>query len=122
MDTDNRFCPFMRRFWGRIAIAVVLGAGLVALLPAQAADEPAFDEIVHLTCIEAWQASNQNVDAFVVMINVLAKHSLAARGLTFPDTLEAGERMGRMIDAGCRAAPENVLYNEVDKAVRAIAK
>ena len=95
--------------WGQIAIALVWAARLVSPLPAQATDEPSFDEIVHLTCIEAWEASSQNVDALVVMINVLAKHSLAARGLTFPDTREAGERMGRMIDAGCRAAPENVL-------------
>jgi hypothetical protein len=102
-------------------IAVV--AGFLALGTAfsgAAAEKYSFDQIVHMSCVEAWAAADAKTANVVKMIEILADHTLAARQLSFPDTEEAGRQLGDYIEARCEENPHDLLYNEVDKGVRQV--
>jgi hypothetical protein len=100
--------------------AVVGCLTLGAAFSGPAAENYRFDEIVHMSCVEAWAAAEAKTPNVIKMIEVLAEHTLAARQLSFPDTEEAGRQLGDYIEAGCDNNPHNLLYNEVDKGIRQV--
>jgi hypothetical protein len=100
-------------FWIGLVIALPFGVGV-------AAEGYRFDRIVHMSCVEAWQHSGENTQNVVAMIEVLAEHSLSVRQIAFPDTEDAGRRLGDLIEKGCDESPHNLLYNEVDKGIRLV--
>ncbi len=79
-----------------------------------------FEDIVHLSCDEAWAVAGEQDENAIAMVIVLADHSLAARQMQFPDTRQAGDDLGDYVVAECNKNPENLLYNEVDKGLRKV--
>jgi hypothetical protein len=57
----------------------------------------------------------------MLAIVTLAKISMANRGLTLPNTREAGADAGRGIAEECKADPDALLFAIVDKQVRRVA-
>ena len=101
----------------------VVVTGLLLVLSQAVLSAPAeyrFEEIVHMSCDEAWAAANEKDENAIAMIIVLADHSLATRQMSFPDTQQAGDDLGDYIVAECNKHPENLLYNEVDKGLRKV--
>lgn len=79
-------------------------------------------ELMASTVHEAWLKSGRNEDKFFDMVKQLAEISASKRGLTLPDTEEAGRKMGMLIKTGARRDPDQSLYAVVDAAVKATAK
>ena len=75
------------------------------------------DQLVTSTVHEAWVMSGRNEDQFFDMVKELAAMSAQKRGLTLPETAEAGEKTGAMIKKEARKDPGQLLYAVVDKAV-----
>ncbi len=75
------------------------------------------DQLVTSTVHEAWLMSGRNEDQFFDMVKELAAMSAQKRGLTLPETAEAGEKTGAMIKKEARKDPGQLLYAVVDRAV-----
>ena len=75
------------------------------------------DQLVMSTVHEAWVMSGRNEDKFFDMVKELAAMSAQKRGLTLPETAEAGERAGAMIKREARKDPDQLLYAVVDSAI-----
>jgi hypothetical protein len=78
------------------------------------------DQIIPATVHEAWELSGKNEDAFFDIVQQLAEYSAQNRGLTLPDTVAAGKRMGLMIKNKTKADHDQLLYVIVDETVRAV--
>ena len=100
--------------WGAIAALAVF------LMAAPAVAETyEFDELVFLSCEEAWAKSGESTDQVVEMIRVLTEFSLQKRELAVPeDREELSAQFGELIKAFCTVQPDDLLYNAVDKALR----
>ena len=83
---------------------------------------PPLDQIVTKTVHEAWVASGRNEDKWFGMVEQLAELSAQNRGVTLPDTREAGSRFGESIKKEARKDPDQLLYAVVDRAVRRVGK
>jgi hypothetical protein len=83
---------------------------------------PPLDQIVTKTVHEAWVASGRNEDKWFGMVEQLAELSAQNRGVTLPDTREAGSRFGEWIKKEARKDPDQLLYAVVDRAVRHVGK
>jgi hypothetical protein len=82
----------------------------------------AFEDIVYLTCAEAWEHAGQDVDAAVEMITVLAEFSLEKRGLAVvEDDPEVDEQFGTLIRSACTLDPDALLFAVVDRSIRRLA-
>ena len=99
----------------RIAAAAL---ALSCAAPAQAGTKYAFEEIVYLTCAEAWELSGKDIDESFEIIRVLARFSLEKRQLAIPDDEKVGEAFGTLVKASCTVDPDDLLFNAVDKAIR----
>jgi hypothetical protein len=80
------------------------------------------DQIVTSTVHEAWVASGRNEDKFFAMVKQLAELSAQKRGITLPETQEAGAKAGEWIKKEARRDPDQLLYVVVDRAVRYVGK
>lgn len=80
------------------------------------------DQLVTKTVHEAWVASGRNEDKFFAMVQQLANLSAQNRGITLPDTQEAGVKFGDWIKKQARKDPDQLLYAVVDRAVRYVGK
>jgi hypothetical protein len=69
---------------------------------------------------EAWELSGKNEKAFFQMVTQLATISAQKRGITLPESEEAGKRFGEMIKKLAKADTDQLLYVVVDKAVQKI--
>lgn len=69
---------------------------------------------------DAWVMSGRNEATFFKMVTQLAEISAQKRGVTLPDTEQAGERFGQLIKTNAKADPDQLLYAVVDKAVQQI--
>jgi type IV secretory pathway VirJ component len=109
-----------------MATALCAPATLLAQPAAQATSttEAALplDQLVTKTVHEAWVASGRNEDKFFAMVQQLASLSAQNRGITLPDTQEAGQRFGNWIKMQARKDPDQLLYAVVDSAVRYVGK
>jgi hypothetical protein len=112
----------------------ILGATLLALSGPALAQEGGqeagqdagegmtFEDLVYLTCEEAWEWSGEDVDTTVRMIEVLAQFSLEKRGLqVVEDDPDLDEQFGTMIRGGCELDPDALLFAIVDRAIRRLA-
>jgi hypothetical protein len=90
------------------------GAGDTATLP--------IDQLVTKTVHEAWIASGRNEDKWFAMVQQLAALSAQNRGITLPDTQEAGSKFGDWIKKESRKDPDQLLYAVVDHAVQYVGK
>ena len=86
------------------------------------ATAPPLDQIVTKTVHEAWVASGRDEDKWLGMVEQLAELSAQNRGVTLPDTREAGSRFGESIKKEARKDPDQLLYAVVDRAVRRVGK
>ena len=97
----------------------VRDAGAVSLggAPTGAAHSWTREQLVTSTVHEAWLLSGRNEDQFFDMVKELAAMSAEKRGLTLPETPEAGAKAGAMIKRKARKDPDQLLYAVVDRAV-----
>ena len=98
-------------------------AGLLALGTASgaamAAEPPAFEEVVYLSCAEVAEQAGDDEEQIVAIIRVLAGFSLEQRGLAVPEGRDdLGLQFGELIKAFCTAEPEGLLYNAVHPAMQ----
>ncbi|GAC1360154.1 MAG: hypothetical protein NVSMB3_07980 [Acidobacteriaceae bacterium] len=75
------------------------------------------EQLVTSTVHQAWVLSGRNEDQFFDMVKELAAMSAQKRGLTLPETAEAGAKAGAMIKRLARKDPDQLLYAVVDTAV-----
>ena len=80
------------------------------------------EQLVTKTVHEAWLASGRNEDKWFAMVQQLAALSAQNRGITLPDTQEAGSKFGEWIKKESRKDPDQLLYAVVDHAVRYVGK
>ena len=80
------------------------------------------EEVLPLTCVQAWVASGKNYPEMLAVVKTLARVSLANRDLTFPNSREAGLDAGRGIAEDCKADPNALLFAVVDHHVRRVAE
>ena len=69
---------------------------------------------------DAWVMSGKNEQTFFEMVSQLAQISAQKRGLTLPDSEEAGKRFGLLIKTMAKADHDQLLYVVVDKAVQQV--
>ena len=117
----------------QVAAGVVI-AGVISIVPAraQAGQQPGQsisaptdgathtwtqEQLVTSTVHEAWVLSGRNEDQFFEMVKELSAMSAQKRGLTLPETQEAGVKAGNWIKKESRRDPDQLLYAVVDKAV-----
>jgi hypothetical protein len=115
----------------RVGLFFVVAFLLSATVPDVGAQRPAPrhaggstlkpEQALPLTCVQAWVASGKRYPEMLAIVTTLAKISMANRGLTFPNTREAGVDAGRGIAEECKADPDALLFAIVDKQVRRIA-
>lgn len=67
---------------------------------------------------EAWALGGKTEDGFFEIVKVLAELSAQKRGLTLPDTKEAGMKAGNWIKREAKKDPDQLLYVIVDHAVQ----
>jgi len=94
--------------------SITNNAGNAAAIP--------LDQLVTKTVHEAWVDSGRNEDKFFAMVQELAELSARNRGVTLPDTQEAGVKFGEGIKNRARRDPDQLLYAVVDYAVHSIGK
>ena len=75
------------------------------------------DQLLTSTVHEAWVMSGRNEDQFFEMVKELAAMSAQKRGVTLPETQEAGAKAGAWIKKEAKRDPDQLLYAVVDKAV-----
>lgn len=80
------------------------------------------DQLVTKTVHQAWVDSGRNEDKFFAMVQELAELSAKNRGVSLPDTHEAGVKFGDWIKKQSRKDPDQLLYAVVDYAVKHVAK
>jgi hypothetical protein len=80
------------------------------------------DQLVTKTVHEAWVASGRNEDKFLAMVQQLMELSASKRGITLPETEEAGTKAGNWIKKEARKDPDQLLYVVVDHSVRYVGR
>ncbi|HVJ05588.1 MAG TPA: hypothetical protein VM578_07935 [Candidatus Saccharimonadales bacterium] len=75
------------------------------------------EQLITATVHDAWLLSGKDEATFFEMVATLADISAKNRGITLPDTKEAGEKMGEYIKTTAKADTDQLLYAVVDKAV-----
>lgn len=80
------------------------------------------EELMPMTCAQAWAAAGKQYPAMYDIVATLATVSLTNRDLTFPNTKEAGIDAGTGIAKDCEADPQGLLFGIVDRHVRRVAQ
>ncbi len=75
------------------------------------------EQLITATVHDAWLLSGKDEATFFEMVAALADISAKNRGITLPDSKEAGEKMGEYIKTTAKADTDQLLYAVVDKAV-----
>lgn len=76
------------------------------------------EQLVTMTVAEAWEYSGRDYTVFTAMVRDAADLSMQKRGVTIPDSIEAGSELGRMIRQRAEADPDQLLYVVVDSSIR----
>lgn len=79
------------------------------------------DQLITASVHDAWLLSGKNEQVFFEMVTQLAQISAQKRGLTLPDSEEAGKRFGQLVKDMAKADHDQLLYVVVDKAVQQTA-
>jgi hypothetical protein len=80
------------------------------------------EQILTCTVSDCWQLAGKNEATFFDIVQQLTQISAQTRGITLPDTAEAGKRAGEYIKAKAKADHGQLLYAIVDGSVRWIGK
>jgi hypothetical protein len=80
------------------------------------------EQILTCTVSDCWQLAGKNETTFFDIIQQLTEISAQARGITLPDSAEAGRRAGEYIKAKAKADRGQLLYAVVDGSVRWVGK
>jgi hypothetical protein len=129
------FMTFMRRT-SRLVVCLAFAAATLTATAQQAASPvtitPSADSIAPhswtteqiLTCTvsDCWQLAGKNETTFFDIIQQLSEISAQTRGLTLPDSAEAGKRTGEYIKAKAHTDHGQLLYAIVDAAIRKVGK
>lgn len=105
--------------------SILVSGSLLAYSAAEAAPKAprySFQKVAHLSCKEAWQQADKSVDKAFAMIETMTLYLLKQRQLQFPDSAEAGEQFGKVIDQRCRADPDQLMLSAVDAALREVLR
>ncbi len=78
------------------------------------------DQLMTASVHDAWLMSGRNEQKFFEMATELAQLSAQKRGLTLPDSAEAGKRFGELVKEAAKADHDQLLYVVVDKAVQQV--
>jgi hypothetical protein len=79
---------------------------------------PPIDQLVTMTCRQAWHAGGKTQAGFFAIVQELTELSSKNRGVTIPDDKAAGERAGQWIRTQALKDPDQLLYAVVDHAVQ----
>jgi hypothetical protein len=117
----------------KIALSLTLAASTLAATaqqPSAATITPSADstaahnwtteQILTCTVSDCWQLAGKNEATFFDIVQQLAGISAQTRGLTLPDSAEAGKRTGEFIKAKAKADHGQLLYAIVDASVRKV--
>ena len=124
------------RLLNRIALGITLAAATLAgnaqqpkspVTTTPSADSTAphnwtTEQILTCTVSDCWQLAGKNEATFFDIVQQLTQISAQTRGITLPDTAEAGKRAGEYIKAKAKADHGQLLYAIVDGSVRWIGK
>jgi hypothetical protein len=108
-----------------LAVSLAAPASLIAA-PAQSAPADAtahtwtIDQVVTDTVSDAWHQGGETEEGFFAIVKTMAQFAAEKRGLTLPETREAGRRAGQYIKQQARLDHQQLLYPIVDKAVRMV--
>ncbi|WP_158942290.1 hypothetical protein [Granulicella sp. S190] len=78
------------------------------------------EQILTCTVSDCWQLAGKNEATFFDIVQQLAGISAQTRGLTLPESAEAGKRAGEYIKAKAKADHGQLLYAIVDASVRKV--
>lgn len=78
------------------------------------------EQAISCSVAEAWDLGGKTEEGFVEILKALASLSAQKRGLTLPESKEAGTRAGQLIHKMAKADPDQLLYVIVDKAVQQV--
>lgn len=78
------------------------------------------EQLITSSVHDAWVMSGENEQVFFEMVTQLAQLSAQKRGLTLPDSEEAGKRFGELVKEMAKADHDQLLYVVVDKAVQQV--
>jgi hypothetical protein len=78
------------------------------------------EQILTCTVAECWQLAGKSEDGFFDIVQQLAAISAQHRGLTLPESAEAGKRAGAYIKMRAKADHDQLLYAIVDASVRKV--
>jgi hypothetical protein len=109
-----------------LALLAVLAGGARAQADAQEASaQPAarpaelpVEDVIVMTCRDAWLESGKSSKNFAGILAQLALISLDNRSLELAYTREMGQTLGQEIRSTCEGDPEALLYAVVDGVVR----
>ncbi len=76
------------------------------------------EQIVTSSVREAWALGGKTEDGFFQIVQALTELSAQKRGVTLPDTQEAGTKAGNWIKKEAKRDPDQLLYVVVDRAVQ----
>jgi hypothetical protein len=67
---------------------------------------------------EAWAMGGKTEEGFFEIVKTLTEISAEKRGITLPDTQDAGKKAGNWIKKQAKKDPDQLLYVIVDRAVQ----
>ncbi len=102
------------------AVLAQQGSGTSGSTGTDASPMP-LDQLLPMTVHEAWVSSGRDEDKFYAMVKQLAELSAQKRGVTLPDTTQAGQRAGAEFKTLARKDPDQLLYVVVDTMVQHVA-
>src|SRR5579862_1698026 len=78
------------------------------------------DQLITSSVHDAWVLSGRNEEKFFEMISELAQISAQKRGLTLPNTEDAGKKFGELVKSLSKGNHDQLLYVVVDEAVQKV--
>ena len=111
---------------------IVLAAGMVlspiafaqSATNGQASTQTQFawppDQLITSSVHDAWVLSGRNEEKFFQMVSELAQISAQKRGLTLPNTEDAGKKFGELVKSMVEGNHDQLLYVVVDQAVQKV--
>jgi hypothetical protein len=78
------------------------------------------DQLITSSVHDAWVMSGRNEEKFFAMVSELAQISAQKRGLTLPNTEDAGKKFGDLVKSLSKGNHDQLLYVIVDQAVQKV--
>jgi hypothetical protein len=90
----------------------------MAQQPAAATHSWTTEQIVTSSVRETWILGGRTEEGFFDIVQALTEISAQKRGITLPNTKEAGTKAGNWIKKQAKKDPDQLLYVIVDRAVQ----